>query len=109
MIWISLYAAIAFVVGAVLFVFGEFRQTPNASHRCSGSCAVAAGVLWPVLVLGAAQFGLILAVCEVVRGTTTQSVPDRPDSRGRWADAGRSLLGTGEGVADSRIGQLGRA
>ena len=103
MIWIGLYAATAFVVGAVLFVFGEFRQA-DSSHRCSGICAVLAGILWPVLVVGAAQFGLIVAVCNRLRATAAPST-DRPGSRG-WAEAGRSLLAAGEGVADSRFGQF---
>ena len=109
MIWIGLYAAIAFVVGAMLFVFGECRQAPGAAHRCSGACAVAAGILWPVVVVGAAQFGLIVALCNVIRGTAAPSTSGRADSGGRWVEARRSLLGAGEGVADTRLGQLGRA
>lgn len=65
MIWFSLYAATALVIGAALFVLAEFRRAPGIpAPRRPAIGALVAGVLWPVLLIGAAQCGLILAVCH---------------------------------------------
>lgn len=65
MIWLSLYAAAALVIGAALFVLAAFGRAPgNPAPQHPAVCALVAGALWPVLLIGAAQCGLILAVCH---------------------------------------------
>ena len=63
MIWFSLYTATALVIGAALFVLAESKAAPGpAAPRQLAICALVAGFLWPVLLIGAAQCGLVLAV-----------------------------------------------
>ncbi len=63
MIWLGLYAAVAFVVGAALFVFAEFQRAPGTpAPRRPGIWALVAGFLWPVLLIAFAQCGVLLAV-----------------------------------------------
>lgn len=61
--WFALYTAAALVVGAALFVFAEFNRRPDTpAPQRPGLCAIAGGFLWPVLVLGVAQLGLLSAL-----------------------------------------------
>jgi hypothetical protein len=72
---LGLYATAAFVTGAALYLFAEFRRAPGApAHRCSGLCAVVAGILWPVLLIGAAQFGLVAALSHGLSRTASPEV-----------------------------------
>lgn len=62
MIWLALYVATGFVVGAALFVYAEFHRAPGVPAPLRpGLCAIAAGLLWPVLLIGAAQCALVVA------------------------------------------------
>jgi hypothetical protein len=61
--WLGLYAAVALVVGAALFVVAEFQRDPGTPPpRCPGVSAFVAGLLWPVLLVAAAQGGLLFGV-----------------------------------------------
>ncbi len=63
MMWIILYAATALVVGVALFVLAEFRREPGTpAPQWPGACAMAAGFLWPALLVGAVQCVLVVAV-----------------------------------------------
>jgi len=58
-----IYAIGAIAVALVAVLFAALAREPgmNAPGRCSG-VAVAAGLLWPVLIIGVAQCFLIAAV-----------------------------------------------
>ena len=63
MIWFGLYAATALVVGAALFVLAEFhRDSGAAGPQRPGVHAMAAGFLWPVLLIALAQCGALVVV-----------------------------------------------
>ena len=63
MLWMTLYAALSIVVAIAVFLLAEWVRTPGApASDCPGRCAIVAGFFWPVLVLGIAQWGLIVAV-----------------------------------------------
>jgi hypothetical protein len=63
MIWIGLYAATAIVVTTALFLLTEFLRAPgHAAPRHPGRYVVAAGLVWPVLLVAGAQYGLIAAL-----------------------------------------------
>ena len=71
--WFGLYLAAAFVVGAAHFLLAEFRRSPgHPAPQHPGLYAVAAGLLWPVLLVAAAQYGLIVALW---RGMSRTAVP----------------------------------
>lgn len=63
MVWIVLYGTIAIVVAAAAFVAAEWLRTPTvpAPDR-PASVAVAAGLLWPVLIAGLVQLGVFAFV-----------------------------------------------
>ncbi len=78
MSWLGLYAAAAFVVGAALFVCAEFQRAPGTpALRRPGTWALAAGVLWPVLLIAVAQCGVLLALGRRL-GRATVGSGDRP-------------------------------
>ena len=61
--WLGLYIATALVVGVVLFVLAEFQRVPGTPPpRYPGICAFVAGLLWPLLLVAAAQGGLLFGV-----------------------------------------------
>ena len=66
--WISVYAAAAVVVAiAAVVLAGRFR-TPGVPAPDNPSLyAVLAGLLWPVVLVGVAQWALIAAVAERMR------------------------------------------
>ena len=72
MMWIGVYAALATVAAVAVYLLAEWHRDPGvpAPDR-PGLCAVAAGLLWPLLVLGIAQWGLVVAVqawlCKATR------------------------------------------
>lgn len=72
MFWIAIYAALATVAAVAVHLLAEWHRDPGvpAPDR-PGLCAVAAGLLWPLLVLGIAQWGLVVAVqvwlCGAIR------------------------------------------
>lgn len=58
------YLLVAAVVAVAAFVVGECRVADRPAP-----CAVIAGLLWPVLLVGLAQFLLIAAVTRLARPT----------------------------------------
>lgn len=85
MIWLATYSATAVIVGAALFVFAEFLRRPGtpASPR-PGLWATAGGLLWPVLVIGVAQWWLLVALGRRLARTTVTTA-DLPASVVRQA------------------------
>ena len=77
--WISLYAGVTVVAAIAVFLLAERLRTPSDPALDNpgryGVVAVAA-LLWPVLVLGLAQWGLVATVASRLR-------------RSARADAGR--------------------
>lgn len=72
--WLGLYFATAFVVGVAVFVLAEFHRAPGTpAPRWPGVGAVAAGLLWPVLLMGAAQCWLVVAVGRRLGGVAVPS------------------------------------
>lgn len=63
MFWVGAYAVVAVLAAAGIFLLTESRRQPGvAAPDRPGLCAVIAGLLWPVLVLGIAEWGLIAAI-----------------------------------------------
>lgn len=60
MLWFGIYVAVAAVVALAMFVVAEFLREPGvpAPHR-PGMCALALGLVWPMLAVAAAQLALI--------------------------------------------------
>ena len=57
---LTLYAVTAVVVGLGLVALSDFYRGPLSAGECTPLlCAAVAGALWPVLVVGAAQVGLV--------------------------------------------------
>lgn len=54
------YAGVATVVGVALYVLATFNRAPEQPPPNSlALCAITAGLVWPVLVIGVAQGGLL--------------------------------------------------
>lgn len=63
MFWISSYAVVAMVSAVAVFLLAEWLREPGVpAPNHPGRFAVIAGLLWPVLAVGIAQWGLIAAV-----------------------------------------------
>ena len=86
--WMSLYAAVALVAAIAVFLLAEWLRMPAVSGSDNpGRYAVVAGLLWPVMVLGIAQWGLIAMVvarlrrsARPVHAVSTPGVP-QPSAR----------------------------
>ena len=66
--WISLYAAVAVVVAVAAPMLAERLRTPGVPAPNNPSLyAVLAGLLWPVLLVGVAQWAAIAAVARRMR------------------------------------------
>ena len=64
--WIALYGVAAVTVAVATFLVAEWVREPGApALDYPGVLAVVTGLLWPVIVSGAAQFGLIVAIQSV--------------------------------------------
>ncbi len=63
--WAGLYGGAALLVAAIVLVFADRLYSRDPAYRPVGpGLALAAGTLWPVLVIGAAQ----LLVLQLFRG-----------------------------------------
>ena len=63
MLWMSVYAAVAVVAAIAVFLLAEWLRMPGGPAPDNPArYAVIAGLLWPVVVLGIAQWGLIAMV-----------------------------------------------
>jgi hypothetical protein len=70
MMWRSLYAAVAVIAALAVFLLAEWSRMPGVPAPDNpGRYALLAGLLWPVLVLGIAQWGLIAMVASRLRRT----------------------------------------
>ena len=68
MTWMSLYATGVVVAAIAVFLLAGWLRVPGApAPDNTGRYALAAGLLWPVLVLGIAQWGLIAMVAARLR------------------------------------------
>ena len=66
--WISLYAAVAAVVAIAAFMLAERLRSPGVPAPDNQSLyAVLAGFLWPVVLVGVAQWAVIAAVAGRMR------------------------------------------
>ena len=64
----SLYAAVAVVAAIAVFLLAEWLRIPGVPAPGNpGRYAVVAGLLWPVLVLGIAQWALVAMVATRLR------------------------------------------
>lgn len=68
MVWIALYSLIAMAVATAAFLAGEWMRKPAfpAPDR-PGALAAVAGLLWPVLVAGLVELGLIAFIRSRLR------------------------------------------
>ena len=103
--WLGLYTATALVVGAALFVLAEFQRDPGTPPpRCPGVSAFVAGLLWPLLVVGAAQVGLLFWVRRrVQRRLSRQSGPVRAAQKVSSSGTPVTARAVPRGWHDSRL------
>lgn len=67
MSWIALYGVAAVTVAVAAFLAPEWIREPGTpAPAYPGVIAVVTGLLWPVVVSGAAQGGLIVAIQSMV-------------------------------------------
>lgn len=84
---LAVYAATAMLLVPMIFLAAEWvghDNLPRGARRLSYS--VLAALMWPVLVLGAVQFAVILAARHVVHGhplVVSPSMLDESDSAPR--------------------------
>lgn len=79
MVLLSVYAALAIVAAVAVFLAAEWLREPGVpAPDCSGRCALAAGLLWPVIILGIAQWGLIVAVQSRLSGSARPTPVEDP-------------------------------
>lgn len=63
MVWMATYAALAIVAAVAAFLIAEWNRVPNTpAPEGPGRYALLSGLVWPVLIVGVAQWGLIVAV-----------------------------------------------
>jgi hypothetical protein len=68
MLWMSVYAAAAVVAAIAVLLLAEWLRMPGGSAPDNpGRYAIIAGLLWPVMVLGIAQWCLIAMVAARLR------------------------------------------
>lgn len=71
MVWMAFYAALSLVAAVALFLFAEWnRDSRIPAPDGPGRYALLGGALWPVLLVGAAQWGLIIAAQSRLRRST---------------------------------------
>ncbi len=84
----AVYAAMAIAIACVVFVLTEFLRQPDipaAKHLCLP--ALITGLLWPVVLLGCAECGLIAALSAILIAARTRRtqrhfiVARRPEAR----------------------------
>jgi len=82
MIGIVLYGTVALVFAAAAFLLAEWMRDPGTPAPDNpGVLAIAAGLIWPVLIIGALQMAAIAAVRTRVRVETDARVPIGAGSR----------------------------
>ena len=88
MFWIALYGVMAATVAVATFLAAEWFRDPGApALDHPGVLATVTGLLWPVVVPGAAQCGLIVAIQSVVDHSHRPTFIGRvPRVRRGWSD-----------------------
>ena len=72
---IAVYAAVAVVCAVAAFLFAEWSREPGMPAPDNlGVLALLAGLLWPVLIIGLAQFAAIAAAQARVRAAAREKV-----------------------------------
>jgi hypothetical protein len=68
MLWIALYGTIALAVAVTALVVAEWVREPGSpAPEHPGFFASLAGLLWPAVVIGLAQWALIAAIASPER------------------------------------------
>lgn len=68
MFWIVLYGIVALAVAATALLVAEWVRKPGSpAPDHPGFFAALAGLLWPAVIIGLAQWGLIAAVASPER------------------------------------------
>jgi hypothetical protein len=68
MFWIALYGIVALAVAVIALLVAEWVREPGApAPEHPGFFAALAGLLWPAVVIGLAQWGLIAVVASPER------------------------------------------
>jgi hypothetical protein len=81
MMWMSLYAAVAVIAAIAVSLLAERLRMPGVPAPDNPArYAVFAGLLWPVLILGIAQWGVIAMVASWLRRSArpVHAVSTRP-------------------------------
>lgn len=66
----GLYAAVAIVAAVAIFLLAEWLRMPGVPAPDNPALlAIVAGLLWPVLLVGAAQWAVIAGVASRMRRT----------------------------------------
>jgi hypothetical protein len=79
---IVLYLLIAVMASIAAFLFSEWLRRPGApAPDHPGLVAALAGLLWPVLAVGLAQWALVAALHRQVRSEAVAVRPARDDVR----------------------------
>jgi hypothetical protein len=79
MAWMGLYAAMSVVAAVAIFLLAEWnRDSRVPAPDGPGRYALLGGALWPVLLVGAAQWGLIVAVQSRLRRSAVATGPGAP-------------------------------
>lgn len=75
MFWIALYGIVATAVAVIALLVAEWVREPGApAPEHPGFFAALAGLLWPAVVIGLVQWGLIAAVASPERRTNPMAV-----------------------------------
>ncbi|MCB1263337.1 MAG: hypothetical protein KDB56_01825 [Mycobacterium sp.] len=83
MVWIALYGITAIAVAVAAFLFAEWVREPASTDlNRPGALAVLTGLLWPLVVAGLVELGLLAVVRSRLRGHNPPVVP-RPAGRSR--------------------------
>ena len=68
MFWIALYGIVALAVAVIALLVAEWVREPGAPAReHPGFFAALAGLLWPAVIIGLVQWGLIAAAASPER------------------------------------------
>lgn len=79
MAWFVLYGAVAVIVSVAAMMFSGWAQRPGVpAPSRPGLLAVVAGLAWPLVVIGLAQWGLIAAYASRVSRAPQPSAPAEP-------------------------------
>ena len=76
MVWIALYGITAIAVAVAAFLFAEWVREPASTDlNRPGALAVLTGLLWPLVVAGLVELGLLAVVRSRLRGHNPPVVP----------------------------------